>query len=56
MYSKGSVEASIRHYYRGAVHESGYALDVVEDLLGELDLTQSPGQWICVPGISCPMN
>lgn len=37
MYSKGSVEASIRHYYRGAVHESGYALDVVEDLLGELD-------------------
>lgn len=37
MYSKGSVEASIRHYYRGAIHECGYAPDVVEELLNELD-------------------
>ena len=37
MYCKGSVETSIRNYYRTAIQESGYTPDQVEGYLNELD-------------------
>ena len=37
MYCRGSVETSIRNYYRNALQESGYTPDDVEEMLEELD-------------------
>ena len=37
MYCRGSVETSIRNYYRNALRESGYTPDDVEEMLEELD-------------------